>query len=306
MVGEPVIAIGNAYGYEHTLTTGVVSATKRDVALNKDVQYKSLIQTDASINPGNSGGPLLNIHGELVGVNVAIRAGAQNIGFAIPVDTVIRVAADLLSLRRRTSIVHGIVARDLVDTNANPVDRTLTVDRVEFGSACAAAGVRPGDIIESVNGIRVFCSLDLERGFLDKSGGDKIPVTLKRLGETKSLTIALPEAPVRVAASSPAPDVVRRRLGITLAPVANDFVTRANPQLRGGMLVSEVDAESPAAKAGIQRGDILVGLHQYETLNQENVQFVVTHPDLASFSPLRFFVIRSGQVRRGWFQQILD
>src|SRR5207253_11082349 len=83
MVGETVVAIGNAYGYEHTVTVGVVSAVSRDVTLNKEVSYKALIQTDASINPGNSGGPLLNIRGELVGVNVAIRAGAQGIGFAI-------------------------------------------------------------------------------------------------------------------------------------------------------------------------------------------------------------------------------
>ena len=77
MVGETVIAIGNAYGYEHTVSVGVVSAIKRDVSLNKEMSYKSLIQTDASINPGNSGGPLVNINGELVGVNVAIRAGAR-------------------------------------------------------------------------------------------------------------------------------------------------------------------------------------------------------------------------------------
>src|SRR5207248_761324 len=77
MVGETVIAIGNAYGYDHTVTVGVVSAVKRDVTLNKELSYKSLIQTDASINPGNSGGPLLNINGDLVGANVAIRAGVQ-------------------------------------------------------------------------------------------------------------------------------------------------------------------------------------------------------------------------------------
>src|SRR6202040_1196844 len=86
MVGETVIAIGNAYGYEHTVTVGIISAIKRDVTLNKEVSYKALIQTDASINPGNSGGPLLNINGDLIGVNVAIRAGAQGIWIAIPVD----------------------------------------------------------------------------------------------------------------------------------------------------------------------------------------------------------------------------
>ncbi|MCC6420838.1 MAG: trypsin-like peptidase domain-containing protein, partial [Gemmataceae bacterium] len=85
MVGETVVAVGNPYGYEHTVSQGIVSAIKRDVSLNKEMSYKALIQTDASINPGNSGGPLLNIHGELIGINVAIRAGAQGIGFAIPV-----------------------------------------------------------------------------------------------------------------------------------------------------------------------------------------------------------------------------
>src|SRR5207245_2223306 len=104
MVGETVIAIGNAYGYEHTVTVGVVSAIKRDVTLNKDVSYKALIQTDASINPGNSGGPLLNINGEMVGINVAIRAGAQGISFAIPVDTMIRVVAELLTNSKRKRI----------------------------------------------------------------------------------------------------------------------------------------------------------------------------------------------------------
>src|SRR5207302_5079441 len=82
MIGETVLAVGNAFGYEHTVTKGIVSALKRDVTLNKDMAYKSLIQTDTAINPGNSGGPLVNLYGELVGVNVAIRAGAQNIAFA--------------------------------------------------------------------------------------------------------------------------------------------------------------------------------------------------------------------------------
>ena len=109
MVGETVIAIGNAFGYEHTASMGIVSAVKRDVNLNQDMYYKSLIQTDASINPGNSGGPLINVHGELVGVNVAIRDKAQGIGFAIPVDNMIRSVADMLHSRRRT--YDGLVVR---------------------------------------------------------------------------------------------------------------------------------------------------------------------------------------------------
>src|SRR5439155_15294756 len=151
MVGETVVAIGNAYGYEHTVTVGVVSAIKRDVTLNKEISYKQLIQTDASINPGNSGGPLLNINGELIGVNVAIRAGAQGIGFAIPVDSMLRTVADMLSVRKRNGTWHGLVCRDVVKTieagdsgsqtstsrsengEPPPLVRTLLVERAESG-----------------------------------------------------------------------------------------------------------------------------------------------------------------------------
>ena len=122
MLAEPVIAIGNAFGYEHTVTTGIVSALKRDVTLNKEVSYKSLIQTSAGINPGNSGGPLLNVHGELVGVNVAIRAGAQNIAFALPIDNVLKTVAEMLSVRRRTGQSHGLAVREVLRAAGSSFD----------------------------------------------------------------------------------------------------------------------------------------------------------------------------------------
>lgn len=112
MVGETVVTIGNAFGYENTVSVGIISALHRDVTLSDDQVYRNLIQTDACINPGNSGGPLINIDGELIGINVAVRAGAQGIGFALPIDDVKRVAAELLSTRRLVSTWHGIVATD--------------------------------------------------------------------------------------------------------------------------------------------------------------------------------------------------
>ena len=112
MVGETVITIGNAFGYENTVSVGIVSALHRDVTLSDEQVYRNLIQTDACINPGNSGGPLINVNGELIGINVAVRAGAQGIGFALPIDEVKRVAAEMLSTRRLASNWHGLVAAE--------------------------------------------------------------------------------------------------------------------------------------------------------------------------------------------------
>jgi len=309
MVGEPVIAIGNAFGYQHTHTTGIVSAVKRDVNLNKEMSYKGLIQTDASINPGNSGGPLLNIYGELIGVNVAIRAGAQNIGFAITVDNMIYAATEMLSVRRRLGISHGLIVRDQIDTSVNPVVRSLLVERVESNSAAERAGVQPGDLIVQAGGVVVGCSLDLERGFLEKLPGDKVSLTVHRGLQDQNLDLALPQGgEQRVSlplpqAPAPAVDQVWKRIGLKLGMADVKLVSQVNQQLRGGMTVELVQADSPAAKAGIQKGDILVGLHQFETLSVDNVIWVLNHPEWATFQPLKFFVIRNGKLNRGTFAQ---
>jgi serine protease Do len=302
MVGETVIAVGNAYGYEHTVTVGVVSAIGRDVTLNKEVSYKQLIQTDASINPGNSGGPLLNVFGELIGVNVAIRAGAQGIGFAIPVDAMIRAAGAMLAGRGKgpgaSAVSHGLQLRDEVrPAKADAPRRFAVVDRVEEGSPADKAGVLPGDVLVRVGAVNVASDLELERALLDRVPGDKVAFVVRRGSGEQSVDVVLDPAH----ASAPlAADPVWRRLGLRLQSAAAETVSHSQPQLHGGLLVADVRAESAAGKAGIQRGDILIGLHQWEMLSPENVQFVLNHPDLASFSPLRFYILRSGQVHRGW------
>jgi serine protease Do len=304
MVGETVIAIGNAYGYEHTVTVGVVSAIGRDVTLNKEVSYKQLIQTDASINPGNSGGPLLNVYGELIGLNVAIRAGAQGIGFAIPVDTMIRVAGGMLAGKAKgagvSAVSHGLQLRDEVRTARSEAPRRLAVvEHVDEGSPAEKAGLQPGDVLVRADGSSVTSSLDLERALLDHTAGDKV-VLLVRRGPTDQKTELVLDA-----AHTPATivnDPVWRRLGLKLQAVAAETVSHSQPQLHGGLLVADVRSESAAGKAGIQRGDILVGLHQWEMLSTENVSFVLNHPDLSTFTPLRFFILRNGQVHRGWLQ----
>ncbi|WP_162136277.1 trypsin-like peptidase domain-containing protein [Zavarzinella formosa] len=303
MLAEPVIAIGNAFGYEHTVTTGIVSALKRDVTLNKEVSYKSLIQTSAGINPGNSGGPLLNVHGELIGVNVAIRANAQNIAFALPIDQVLKTTSEMLAVRRRLGQSHGIVGRDMVDSSSNPIKRWVAVDSVEANSSAEQAGLKAGDVIEKLGDVPVKCLLDVERAYLESSPNAKLDVAVKRSGDSIKAELALrgnsrivPAVPV----SSAGGDVIWKKLGLRLEAVTPDSVTHVNKELRGGLLVKEVVSDGPAARAGFQRGDILIGLHQWETITSENVSFVLNHADLASFSPVRFFVVRGKELRRGW------
>ena len=296
MVGETVIAIGNAYGYEHTVSVGIVSALKRDVTLNKEMSYKSLIQTDASINPGNSGGPLLNVNGELVGINVAIRAGAQGIGFAIPVDQMVHSVTEMLRGRRRGKTTDGLLCHDRLEDSPAECVRAVVVD--EADGPAARAGLKPGDVVMQVADTKVGCTYDIERAFLDHKSGDSLPVIVRRHNREEKLALVLGGADRMVQPASTV-DLAWTKLGVQLTPVPADYVTRVNRQLHGGMEIVSLRADGAAAKAGLKKGDILVGLQQWETLSQDNVTYVLTRPDLASFNPLSFFILRGGQVRRG-------
>ncbi len=125
MLGEEVLAVGNAFGWKHTITKGIVSAIGRDVELNEEQSYKNLIQTDAAINPGNSGGPLVNADGDVIAINVAIRAGAQKIGFAIPIDDARLEIAKLMS-QKNPDVFHGLSTID----HKKGTDRKLIVPRL--------------------------------------------------------------------------------------------------------------------------------------------------------------------------------
>ena len=159
MPGEPVIALGNAFGYEHTVTRGIISALHREVQVSATQKYHDLIQTDASINPGNSGGPLLNIDGEMIGINVAVRVGAQGIGFAIPVDEVLEIAAQLVSLEQVDHVVHGVLG----ETRCAENERYFAVVGVREGSGAAGSGLQPGDVITAVDQVPVKRAIDFER-----------------------------------------------------------------------------------------------------------------------------------------------
>jgi serine protease Do len=307
-VGETVVAIGNAYGYDHTVTVGVVSALGRDVTLNREVRYRALIQTDASINPGNSGGPLVNLLGELVGVNVAIRAGAQGIGFAIPVDTMVKVASEMLARQARISPASlGLGLRDEVRLPAvtGPARREVVLARVEPQSAAARAGLRAGDLLAAVSGVPAASSLDLHRALLEATPGNKLALTVERAGLQKRVELALeaPRAAALVSASKGrSTEPIWQRLGIRQRPLASheiEALTRTHAQLHGGLMVLETRPGSPAAQAGFRAGDVLIGLHQWEMLSAENVLFVLDHEQRSTFSPLRYHLLRANRLLQG-------
>ncbi len=190
MIGEPVIAMGNAFGYEHTVTRGIISALHRSVQVSDAQSYEDLIQTDASINPGNSGGPLMNIDGEMIGLNVAVRAGAQGIGFAIPVDKAMTIAGELLSVARLENRWHGIVAKPGVGSADG-----MIVHSIEKDSPAARAGIKPGDTIKAVNGKDVARSLDFERALLGQRD-DEFEVHVVRDREPVQVSLALAARPL--------------------------------------------------------------------------------------------------------------
>jgi serine protease Do len=298
MVGETVVSIGNAFGYENTVSVGIISALHRDVTLSDDQVYRNLIQTDACINPGNSGGPLINIDGELIGINVAVRAGAQGIGFALPIDDVKRVAAELLSTRRLASTWHGIVASDQKRVGK----RGVMIADVQAQSPAEAVGLKAGDELVRIGDLPVRSALDVERGMIDAQPGRPVNVTVRR-GSAET-TLALDVRPLGGSAiDAPAdPDeVVWRLLGMKTLPVSSEHVAAVSPKLRGGLYVQSVLPGGPAALASIQRGDILVGMNvgsrHWETIRPDNILYVLRQPETAQAQSALFYVVRRNGIQ---------
>lgn len=297
LIGEPVIAIGNAYGYGHTVTRGIVSALDRTVQVNDTLQYENLIQTDASINPGNSGGPLLNIDGQLIGINVAVRAGAQGIGFAIPVDRAMVIAADLMSARRVLSLWHGIVP------SFDAATEGVTIKSVEPNSPATAGGLQSGDRVTSIAGQPLSRPLDLERALLDRKAEEEVEFSVRRGTQELKLSLVLAAAPETIAAPA---DAAWDVLGLRLATIPGDQFRRYRSRYRGGLRVTAVRSDSPAARQGIRRNDVLVGMHVWETVSLDHISYVLTRPELPSLDPLKFYILRGNETLYGFLPVSLN
>ena len=294
MAGETVIAVGNAYGYEHTVTRGILSALHRKVQVSDAQFYNDLIQTDASINPGNSGGPLLNIDGDMIGVNVAVRAGAQGIGFAIPVNKVTAVAAQLLADCNADKTWIGISS----SSESLPQRRGLIVGTVESKSPAADAGLTSGDLVVAVDDMQIERPMDFHRAMLDRAAGQTLHVTVQRSGHPLTVDLTLGCSPAsRQLANQPAWNLI----GLELKPIpAEEFRRTHSTRYRGGLLIASVRPNSPAASQGITAGDVLVGMHIWETTTMENVDYILKRPDFTQLNPMKFFILRGDETLYGY------
>jgi serine protease Do len=294
MTGETVVAVGNAYGYEHTVTSGIVSALHRNVQVNETQQYLDLIQTDASINPGNSGGPLLNLDGKMIGLNVAVRAGAQGIGFAIPVDKALDVASRLLNVEKLENQWHGITPL-AADGPTGPV----TIAKVDRDSPAQAGGLQQGDELKQIGTTAIERPLDVERALLGRRPGDRVPVLVKRGDEDVSLDLVIAAKGGRTRDVEPAGTFQQATwdaFGLILTPEPASTLRSRKLPLDGGMRVVAVKPGSSAAQQGVVKGDILVQVHRWYTTSEDDVKYILNRADaVAKLGAVRFDIVRGNE-----------
>ncbi len=285
-VGEWVMAIGDPLAFDKTVTVGVVSAKQRS-GLTADPatrSFENYIQTDAAINFGNSGGPLINVNGEVIGINTAIFRPAQNIGFAVPVNTLKQV---LPQLREKGKVTRGFLGINIVNVDSDraaafnlKTEDGAFVESVESGKPADKAGVKPGDTIVKVDSVPVKETRDLIGYVSGKAPGSKVQLEVIRDGKPVELTANLAERKDETSGKEPektASDDSHERIGIQ--------VTELTPQVRqmerlkadvNGLLVVHVKEVSAAADAGIQEGDIITQVNGQKVGSTEDFGKVVS------------------------------
>ena len=283
-VGEWVMAIGTPYGLENTVTAGIISAQKRDTG-----DYLPLIQTDVAINPGNSGGPLINMRGEVVGINSQIYSrsgGFQGISFAIPIDEAIRVSDQLRTSGRVTRGRIGVqidqVSKEVAESIGLGKPQGALVRGVEAGAPADKAGVQAGDIIIKFDGTAIEKSSDLPRLVGIVKPGTRATVTVFRRGATKDLSVTVaevePEKATQSASSTqPKPPVAgpAQALGLVVGELTDEL--KKELKLRGGVRVDAV--EGLAARAGLREGDVIVAIANTEVLSVKAFEQVLAKAD---------------------------
>jgi serine protease Do len=295
-VGDWVIAIGNPFGLSRTVTAGIVSAKGREIGAGP---FDDFIQTDAPINPGNSGGPLFDEKGEVVGINSAMSAAGQNIGFAIPINIAKIVVSDL---KEKGKVVRGwlgasaqVVTPELAEAfKIQP--KGLVVTSVEKGSPADEGGLKTGDVILEFAGKKIEHPSEMPWLVASSRVGSKVPVKIIRAGKEMTLQVtiaALPETPVT-------PARMEETLGFTVVNLTPELARQLNMTVQEGVLVSQVSRDSQAAENGIRPGDLIAEVNGRPVRNVEefqneikgakpgsNVLFYVQKPTGALFVPIK-------------------
>jgi len=287
--GEAVIAIGNPFGLSETVTAGIVSAKGRVIGAGP---YDDFIQTDASINPGNSGGPLLNYHGEVIGINTAISATGQGIGFAVPINLAKEV---LLQLKEQGKVIRGWLGVSIQEVTPEiaksfglkEANGALISDIVPDGPA-DKAGFKRGDVIVALNGKAVKEYHDLPHMVAAIPPGEKVSFKVLRSGQEETLVAVVGEMKEEEGAQ-PSRDI-QKQWGMSLQPLTPEIAKELGMKKSEGVVVTDVEPNSLVSEAGIQRGDVILEVNRTPVNTLKDFHEAVQKAERA----VLFLVYRSG------------
>jgi serine protease Do len=266
-VGQWAIAIGNPFGLGHSLTVGVISGIGRDdLGL---ATFEDYIQTDASINPGNSGGPLLNIHGEVIGINTAINPVGRGIGFAIPIN----VAKDIMQqLLERGEVVRGFLgvviqtlSPELAAKFAVAENSGVLVGDILPGSPAEKAGLKRGDLIAAFAGKPVHTMQELQRSVAGTRPGTLVQLRVVRDRQERAVALEIGE----LKDAEPSPEPAGSRFGLKLEALTRDLAKQFNLKIDDGVVITNVESDSPAARDGLRKGDVILEVERTPVPNLE-------------------------------------
>jgi serine protease Do len=256
-VGDWVVAVGSPFGLQATVTAGIISAKARQIGQGP---FDDFLQTDTAINPGNSGGPLVNMQGEVIGINTAIVAGGSGIGFAIPSNMARRIYSELLAKGKVSRGWLGVsiqpLTPELAKSFAAKDTKGVLISDVVPESPAATAGLQPGDILLEYDGKRMEGPEDLQRAVGLASPGGTARVKVWRDHSEKTLEVRVGETPDEREARAPGRGP-RTALGLQVRPITPEIARQLNLRSSEGVIVSRVEESSPAAEAGVQRGDVV-------------------------------------------------
>jgi len=273
MIGETVIAIGNPFGFSHTVTTGVISAVNRSIRA-QDRVYHDFIQIDASINPGNSGGPLLNINGDLIGINTAIYAKAQGIGFAIPIGKARKIISDLIQYGEVIQAWIGITVQSMDESLARylevPGNKGIVIKTVEPKSPAKEAGMQESDIILSLDNKKINSIDDYKSVTKSIAAGDTLHAMLWRNGKKHDVAINTKVYPLELAE-----DLAFELLGIRVEDLTNEKRKAYRIYAREGVVISKIKKNSYLEHIGAQPGDVIRQIDDYTIQTSEDFKKAV-------------------------------